>query len=107
MHGCYPKQLPFAASVIAAAIAVERVYAMDFLRGGGARVYIVSDLAPPRLSGATWLAGRSWVLLDSNYDIYLYRQGVLRTASEPYRPGDWDDVTSHLTNHCIQVITAS
>lgn len=45
---------------------------------------------------------RSWVLVDHQYNIYLYREGVLRTSSEPYNSGDLADMTSHLTNHCIQ-----
>uniref|UniRef100_A0A8C7QAL8 Tubulin--tyrosine ligase n=2 Tax=Oncorhynchus TaxID=8016 RepID=A0A8C7QAL8_ONCMY len=45
---------------------------------------------------------RSWVLVDHQYNIYLYREGVLRTASEPYDSSNFQDVTSHLTNHCIQ-----
>ncbi|XP_042189481.1 tubulin--tyrosine ligase isoform X2 [Callorhinchus milii] len=45
---------------------------------------------------------RSWVLLDHHYNIYLYKEGVLRTSSEPYNSTDFQDKTSHLTNHCIQ-----
>lgn len=45
---------------------------------------------------------RSWVLVDHQYNIYLYREGVLRTSSEPYNSSDLEDMTSHLTNHCIQ-----
>lgn len=45
---------------------------------------------------------RSWVLLDHQYNVYLYREGVLRTSSEPYDSADLSDLTSHLTNHCVQ-----
>ncbi|CAJ0928465.1 unnamed protein product [Ranitomeya imitator] len=45
---------------------------------------------------------RSWVLVDNQYNIFLYREGVLRTSSEPYNDSDFEDMTSHLTNHCIQ-----
>ncbi|XP_016118892.1 tubulin--tyrosine ligase-like [Sinocyclocheilus grahami] len=45
---------------------------------------------------------RSWVLVDHQYNIYLYREGVLRTSSEPYNSSDLQNMTSHLTNHCIQ-----
>ncbi|RXM98993.1 Tubulin--tyrosine ligase [Acipenser ruthenus] len=45
---------------------------------------------------------RSWVLVDHQYSIYLYKEGVLRTSSEPYDSSDLQDKTSHLTNHCIQ-----
>lgn len=48
------------------------------------------------------LTCRSWVLVDHLYNIYLYREGVLRTASEPYHADNFQDKTSHLTNHCIQ-----
>lgn len=49
----------------------------------------------------TWFC-RCWVLLDANYNVYLYEEGVLRTASESYQRENLDDVTSHLTNHCLQ-----
>uniref|UniRef100_A0A8C5QKB1 Tubulin--tyrosine ligase n=1 Tax=Leptobrachium leishanense TaxID=445787 RepID=A0A8C5QKB1_9ANUR len=45
---------------------------------------------------------RSWVLVDNQYNIFLYKEGVLRTSSEPYNDSDFQDMTSHLTNHCIQ-----
>lgn len=45
---------------------------------------------------------RSWVLVDHQYNIYLYREGVLRTSSEPYNSANFQDKTCHLTNHCIQ-----
>nr|8CLE_F Chain F, Tubulin-Tyrosine Ligase [synthetic construct] len=45
---------------------------------------------------------RSWVLVDHLYNIYLYREGVLRTSSEPYNSANFQDKTCHLTNHCIQ-----
>lgn len=45
---------------------------------------------------------RCWVLLDSHYNIYYFKEGVLRTASESYKPENYDDVTSHLTNHNLQ-----
>lgn len=41
-------------------------------------------------------------MVDHQYNIYLYREGVLRTSSEPYNSSDLQDITSHLTNHCIQ-----
>ena len=49
-----------------------------------------------------WRLYRCWVLLDAHYNVYLYEQGVLRTASESYQRENLDDVTSHLTNHCLQ-----
>ena len=48
------------------------------------------------------LACRSWVLVDHQYNIYLYREGVLRTASEPYHVDNFQDKTCNLPNHCIQ-----
>ena len=44
---------------------------------------------------------RCWVLVDLHYSIYLYREGVLRTASEAYND-DLDHATAHLTNHSLQ-----
>lgn len=40
--------------------------------------------------------------MDHQYSIYLYREGVLRTSSEPYNSANFLDKTCHLTNHCIQ-----
>ncbi|XP_038074815.1 tubulin--tyrosine ligase-like [Patiria miniata] len=45
---------------------------------------------------------RCWVLLDHEYNIFMMREGVLRTSSEPYIADDLKNITSHLTNHCIQ-----
>lgn len=64
-----------------------------------------SSLLTPSMSGFDELCHiitRSWVLVDHQYNIYLYREGVLRTSSEPYNSSDLQDMTSHLTNHCIQ-----
>ena len=44
-------------------------------------------------------------MLDHKYNIYIFSEGVLRTSSEPYDPNDLKNITSHLTNHCIQVKT--
>ncbi|ESO94229.1 hypothetical protein LOTGIDRAFT_118802 [Lottia gigantea] len=45
---------------------------------------------------------RCWVLLNSNQQVYLFNQGVLRTASESYNVSDLTNITSHLTNHSLQ-----
>ncbi|KAL9954907.1 hypothetical protein ACROYT_G042493 [Oculina patagonica] len=45
---------------------------------------------------------RCWVLLDHKYTIYIFSEGVLRTSSEPYDANNLKNITSHLTNHCIQ-----
>jgi tubulin--tyrosine ligase len=39
--------------------------------------------------------------VDLFYNVYLFREGVLRTASEPYND-DPGHVTAHLTNHSLQ-----
>ena len=41
------------------------------------------------------------MLVDLFYNVYLYREGVLRTASDPYTE-DLSHVTAHLTNHSLQ-----
>jgi len=43
------------------------------------------------------------VLLDHKYTIHVFSEGVLRTSSEPYDANNLRNITSHLTNHCIQV----
>ena len=43
------------------------------------------------------------MLLDHQYTIHIFSEGVLRTSSEPYDANNLKNVTSHLTNHCIQV----
>ncbi|XP_006825271.1 tubulin--tyrosine ligase-like [Saccoglossus kowalevskii] len=57
---------------------------------------------PLLLNGDRKFDIRCWVLLDHQYNIYLYKEGVLRTASDPYKPQDYSDTTGHLTNHCLQ-----
>jgi tubulin--tyrosine ligase len=46
---------------------------------------------------------RSWVLVTSDFCIYLYREGVLRTSSEEFNLKDISDPLVHLTNHCVQI----
>ena len=48
------------------------------------------------------LFSRLWVLLDHNYRIFVYKEGVLRTASETYEADNVDNLTSHITNHSLQ-----
>ncbi|XP_022097869.1 tubulin--tyrosine ligase-like isoform X2 [Acanthaster planci] len=57
---------------------------------------------PLLLTGDRKFDIRCWVLLDHEYNIFMMREGVLRTSSEPYIADDLKNVTSHLTNHCIQ-----
>eukprot|EP00755_Sulcionema_specki_P006518 Sspe_Gene.35704::Locus_17282_Transcript_1_1_Confidence_1.000_Length_2805::g.35704::m.35704/K06047/TTL; tubulin---tyrosine ligase len=45
---------------------------------------------------------RVWVAVTPHFDIFVYREGVLRTASERFQLHNLDDELSHLTNHCIQ-----
>ncbi|CAM9807797.1 unnamed protein product, partial [Heterosigma akashiwo] len=45
---------------------------------------------------------RCWVLLNHNYDIYIYTEGVFRTCSVPFSLDDLSDQFAHLSNHCIQ-----
>ena len=44
---------------------------------------------------------RVWALLDEDYNVFVYGQGALRVTAKTYQPGAWDDVYSHLSNHCI------
>ena len=46
---------------------------------------------------------RCWVLLDPDYNVFLYREGVLRTGAVAYSVSadNLDDKFVHLTNHCI------
>eukprot|EP00056_Hartaetosiga_gracilis_P008547 m.122185 g.122185 ORF g.122185 m.122185 type:complete len:406 (+) comp12934_c0_seq10:46-1263(+) len=57
---------------------------------------------PLLLPGGRKFDIRCWVLLDSHYNVYVYKEGVLRTCSEEYDGADLDNVISHLSNHCIQ-----
>lgn len=57
---------------------------------------------PFLLNGGRKFDIRCWVLLDVNYNIFLFKEGVLRTASEPYKSTEYSDITSHLTNHSLQ-----
>ncbi|KAK3093980.1 hypothetical protein FSP39_022454 [Pinctada imbricata] len=58
---------------------------------------------PLLLEGGRKFDIRCWVLLDTVYNVYLFREGVLRTASESYNKDDLTHVTSHLTNHALQM----
>lgn len=42
------------------------------------------------------------LLLEPGHRKFDIREGVLRTASEPYHVDNFQDKTCHLTNHCIQ-----
>jgi tubulin--tyrosine ligase len=45
---------------------------------------------------------RTWVVVGTRYDVWLWQEGVLRTASERYDPFDLNNELAHLTNHCVQ-----
>ncbi|XP_046349218.2 tubulin--tyrosine ligase-like [Haliotis rufescens] len=68
------------------------------------KAYVIQQYidSPLLLSGGRKFDIRCWVLLDATYTIYLYREGVLRTASEEYAPDRLDHLTAHLTNHSLQ-----
>ncbi|KAK3751460.1 hypothetical protein QZH41_000750 [Actinostola sp. cb2023] len=59
---------------------------------------------PLLLDGQRKFDIRVWVLLDHVYNIHVFSEGVLRTSSEPYDIDNLSNMTSHLTNHCIQEI---
>ena len=42
------------------------------------------------------------MLLDHDYRIFVYKDGVLRTSSEVYEAHEYDNLTSHITNHSLQ-----
>lgn len=57
---------------------------------------------PMLLDGGRKFDIRVWVLLDHNYNIHVYKHGVLRTSSVPFTLDDLKDKYAHLSNHCIQ-----
>lgn len=56
---------------------------------------------PLLLRGGRKFDLRCWVLVDAEYSVWLYRQGVVRTAAVPYDVADLGNYFAHLTNHCI------
>ncbi|XP_014459442.1 tubulin--tyrosine ligase isoform X2 [Alligator mississippiensis] len=85
-------------------ISSEATELLDFIDEQGQVHVIQKYLEKPLLlePGHRKFDIRSWVLVDHQYNIYLYREGVLRTSSEPYNSANFRDKTCHLTNHCIQ-----
>ncbi|XP_028928021.1 tubulin--tyrosine ligase isoform X2 [Ornithorhynchus anatinus] len=85
-------------------ISSEATELLDFIDNQGQVHVIQKYLETPMLlePGHRKFDIRSWVLVDHQYNIYLYREGVLRTSSEPYNITNFQDQTCHLTNHCIQ-----
>lgn len=45
---------------------------------------------------------RCWILVDAEYRVFLYRNGVCRTSSTEFNMENLGDTFVHLTNHCIQ-----
>ncbi|XP_029449643.1 tubulin--tyrosine ligase isoform X2 [Rhinatrema bivittatum] len=85
-------------------ISSDATQLLDFIDNQGQVHVIQKYLEDPLLlePGHRKFDIRSWVLVDHQYNIHLYREGVLRTSSEPYNSTDLQDKTCHLTNHCIQ-----
>ena len=44
---------------------------------------------------------RVWVLMNQRQDIYMYREGYLRTSSDDYQLNNGNNYV-HLTNNCLQ-----
>lgn len=45
---------------------------------------------------------RCWVLVDPDYGMHMFEEGVLRTSSFAYDCSDLRNQLQHLTNHCVQ-----
>ncbi|KAL4485833.1 hypothetical protein ABPG72_012373 [Tetrahymena utriculariae] len=45
---------------------------------------------------------RMWVLVNQNLDVYLFKEGYIRTSSKKYDVSDQDNIFIHLTNNAIQ-----
>jgi len=57
---------------------------------------------PLLLPGSRKFDMRCWVLLNYDYSIWIYTEGVFRTCSVPFSLEDLDNKFVHLSNHCIQ-----
>ena len=44
---------------------------------------------------------RVWVLLTQDMDVYIFKEGYIRTSSQAYTPDDIDNPFIHLTNNAI------
>jgi tubulin--tyrosine ligase len=67
-------------------------------------IYVMCEYIdrPLLLQGGRKFDIRLWVVLDTKFQAWLYREGVLRTTSKAYDSSDFTDAVKHLTNHCIQ-----
>jgi hypothetical protein len=45
---------------------------------------------------------RVWVLITQKLEIYMYKEGYIRTSSNKYTLSEFDSYI-HLTNNCLQV----
>ena len=81
-----------------AAAVLERVDAQSDTRAWVVQKYVED----PLLYRGRKFDIRCWVLVDADFNIFMYRTGVLRLTSTPYTPERLDDAFVHLTNHCIQ-----
>ncbi|XP_031565062.1 tubulin--tyrosine ligase-like [Actinia tenebrosa] len=71
---------------------------------GERQAYVVQKYIedPLLLDGGRKFDVRVWVLLDHLYSIHVFSEGILRTSSEPYDVENLANMTSYLTNHCVQ-----
>ena len=44
---------------------------------------------------------RMWVLVTGSLDVYLFKEGYIRTSSKPFDLSDANDIFVHLTNNAI------
>jgi hypothetical protein len=58
---------------------------------------------PLLLEGGRKFDIRCWIILDQEYNVWMYKEGVLRTTCVPFSLSDLSDAFVHLSNHCIQI----
>lgn len=81
---------------------------LQFADDSEAGVYVVQRYIerPLLLTGGRKFDIRMWVIAHSTTTVplrlYLYREGVLRTASTAFSMDNLDDEFTHLTNHAVQ-----
>lgn len=44
---------------------------------------------------------RIWAVVTNDFEIYVYREGYLRTSSAAYDTKNKNDLYIHLTNQCL------
>eukprot|EP00899_Mesostigma_viride_P022629 jgi/Mesvir1/3550/Mv12016-RA.1 len=50
---------------------------------------------------------RSYALVDHAYNVFWYKDWIIRTCSEPFVRGDYGNRIRHISNHCVQVHAAN